>query len=84
MTGYDVTRHYQFVFLASFAKNSSSLHDLAKSLRVTEETVRAKIEYLERMGYLRNVSFSSCEVKACTGCPDCPKLIHPPTMWELK
>jgi len=48
--------------------NARSLTELALELNTDVKDVRRKIEYLERIGVIRKVSFSLCESGKCAEC----------------
>lgn len=60
-----------------------SQNDFARLFGVSEESIRAQIEFLERKGYIKRVTMPSCDSKTCTGCKGCTGGIKPPIMWEI-
>lgn len=62
-----------------------SLTELAQRLQTNEDTVKAQMEYLERLGLLRkvNAEFGCKDCSGGCGCGSCgEKAPRGPAMWE--
>lgn len=60
-----------------------SQKDFAKLFDVSDETIKAQIEFLEMKGYIKRVTMPSCGGTTCAGCKGCVGGIKPPIMWEI-
>lgn len=60
-----------------------SQHDLCEALHISEDGVRAQIEFLELQGYIKRITLPSCNGKTCAGCNGCGGRNLPPLMWEI-
>ena len=65
--------------------NTYSKKDICHMLKLSESSLEAQIDFLERQGYIKQVVLNGCNKKTCIRCnaKGCRQEITLPAMWEL-